>query len=137
MVDIYRGVNAKILIGGIEIGCASEASIDIDRDLEEYYEIDTPFPYALVEGAQKISGSLKHAWINIYYLALLVRNSVSPSYALNEFDLTFRANRDGTGPMIFLYNCKFNKVKINVPQDGWLDEDYSFVAKSVAIGTGT
>lgn len=137
MGTVYRGINAKISIGGIEVGCASEVSVDIDRELEEYFEIDTPFPYSLVEGTQRISGSLKHVWVNTYYLALLVRNPTSPSTILNEFALTFRANRDGSGPIIYLYNCKFNKVKVNIPQDGWLEEDYDFMALSAALGTGT
>lgn len=134
MATVYKGWNAKIFIGNLadpptwtEIGCADSVSVDITANVESYYCIGSKDPYAIVEGNREITGSLSKAWVNTYYLNLLCGGT------LGEFHLLFKAGTSSGAPMVYLYNCKFESGSIDIPQDGFLTEDYDFRAKSIAV----
>lgn len=134
---VFKGWNAKIFIrtgGGAwaEVGFADSVSLEIATNVEPYYGIGSRQPETLVEGNEEITGSLSRAWVNKDYLSLLGAGG----NALTEFDLVFQAGAT-TGasgaPWIYVYNCKFETGSVDVPQDGFLTEDYDFRAMSVDI----
>ena len=134
---IFKGWNARIYIqipGGTwqEIGTAESVSLDIDTGIEPYYEIGSRTPATLVEGNEEITGSLSRAWVNVDYLTLLGAGGV----ALREFNLCFRTGEPAgvTGPYVYVYGCKFESGSLDIPQDGFLTEDYDFRALRIAIG---
>lgn len=132
-----RGSDAKIKIGELEIGCASEVNVRINKEVEEYYSVENPL-VRLVEGAHKIEGSIRKAWVNTYYLRLLGMSEDGFSWdSSKEFTLEFRARRDIINPQtITLYNCRFTRSRISIPQSGWLEEEYDFIAKRVSTQWG-
>jgi len=122
---VYKGWNAKIYKDGVVIGKADSASVEIATNLEAFYEIGARVPTDLVAGNQEVTGSISKAWIDTNYLQL-----VTGTGSLTEFDLAFKIEN---GPVIYCYDCKFERGAVDIPQDGWLKEDYDFRAKSVAV----
>lgn len=124
-LPVYRGWNAKIYYEGVEIGYVTEVRIEIDHSVEPYFETFTRQASTLVEGPIQIMGKFRRAWVDVTYLSLLTSTE-----SLSTFDLAVKV---GTrGPTVYLYNCKFKKGTIVVPQDGFLTEDYDFIATSLA-----
>ena len=121
----YKGWNAKIYKDGLLIWHCDSASVEIATNLEAYYEIGSRVPTDLVAGNQEVTGSLSKAWVNKDYLQL-----VAGTGTLSEFDLCFEVEN---GPKIYCYDCKFERGAVDIPQDGWLKEDFDFRAKSVAV----
>jgi len=124
-MPVYKGWNAQIIKDGVVIGKADSASVEIATNLEAYYEIGSRVPTDLIAGNQEVTGSISKAWIDTNYLSL-----VTGSGSLSEFNLYFKIVN---GPTIYCYNCKFERGAVDIPQDGWLKEDYDFRAKSVAL----
>jgi len=127
-MPVYKGWNAKIYKDGVQVGYSDSASIEIATNLEAFYELGSRMPVELSEGNEEVTGSFSKAWIDKNYLAL-----VSPgNTVLTEFDLCFTL---GTGPDVYVYcyDCKFEKGALDIPQDGFLKEDYDFRAKTVTL----
>jgi len=136
---VFKGWNASIYVrvgsGAWQlVGQADSVSIEIATGVEPYYGIGQRIPETLVEGNEEITGSLSRAWVNVDYLALLGAGGV----ALTEFDLVFQAGTQaGPGPWVYVYNCKFETGTVDIPQDGFLTEDYDFRAISVHTVMGS
>lgn len=128
-MPVYKGWNAKLYKDGGQIGYADSASIEIATNLEAFYELGARVPVELTEGNEEITGSFSKAWIDKTYLSLLSPGGVT---ALTEFDLCFTL---GAGPDVYVYayKCKFERGALDIPQDGFLKEDYDFRAKTVTI----
>jgi hypothetical protein len=126
-MTVFKGWNAKIYKDGVLVGYADSASVEIASNLEAFYHIGSRHAQDLVEGNEEVTGSFSKAWIDKNYLAL-----VTATGALTEFTLCFGL---GTGPDVYVYCylCKFEKGALDIPQDGFLKEDYDFIAKSVTI----
>ena len=124
-MPVYRGWNAKIYFQGVEIGYVTEVRIEVDRSVEPYFEAFTRQASTVVEGPIQIMGRFRRAWVDVTYLSLLTSTET-----LSTFDLTVKVG--SRGPTVYLYNCKFKKGTITVPQDGFLTEDYDFFATSLA-----
>jgi len=123
---LYKGWNCKIYRSdlGVQIGYADSASVDIATNLEPYYEIGSRTPADLIAGNQEVTGSISKAWIDTNYLQLVTGTS-----SLTEFDLCFEV-----GSMkVYVYDCKFEKGSLDIPQDGFLKEDYDFRGKSIGL----
>jgi len=127
-ITVYKGWNAKIYIDGILLGNCESAKVDIATGLEPFYEIGSRTPSTLVEGNQEVTGSFSRAWINIDYLRF-----VTATGKMNDFEIVFKADEVAGAPWIYCYNCKFEKGAIDIPQDGFLMEDYDFRATSIGI----
>jgi len=127
-MPVYKGWNAKIYKDGMQVGYSDSASIEIATNLEAFYQLGSRMPVELSEGNEEVTGSFSKAWIDKNYLIL-----VSPgNTVLTEFDLCFTL---GTGPDVYVYcyDCKFEKGSLDIPQDGFLKEDYDFRAKTVTL----
>ena len=125
-MPVYKGWNAKIYKDGVQVGYADSASVEIATNLEGFYEIGSRQPTDLVEGNEEVTGSFSKAWIDTNYLSL-----VTSSGSLTEFDLAFKIGT--SGPTVYCYDCKFERGALDIPQDGFLKEDYDFRAKSIAL----
>lgn len=123
-MTIYKGWNAKLYYNGGEIGHATDIKVDIDHSLELYFEAGSRVPALSIEGPINIAGKLSRAWIDNTYLSLL-----SGTSTLTSFTISVNVN----SRYLYLYNCKFKKGSVAVPQDGILTEDYDFIALSLAI----
>jgi len=130
--QVYKGWNAVILKDGATIGFAEAASVEIATGVEPYYEIGSRTPSTIVPGNQEVAGSISRAWVNINYLAL-----VSGTGTLTHFTLCFKAKAVANAPWVYCYQCLFERGAIDVPQDGFLTEDYDFRATSVAVVDGS
>jgi len=139
---VFKGWNAKIYIrtdaGWNEVGFAESVTLEIATGVEPYYGIGSRQPATLVEGNEEITGTLTRAWVNVDYLTLLGAGGA----ALTEFDLLFKAGEvagfpASEQPWVYVYNCKFETGSLDVPQDGFLTEDYDFRAMSVHITMGS
>lgn len=151
MGKIYRGwqTKVKILYDSTEIGeamlCLSHVHIDIKTEQEPYYEIENPNVKVIVQGKQTISGTLTGIWINTAKLRLLgIPGAIAPSLGPTPkpvtapspfiwdsnlpFKLEIISAEETEAPFLELNNCKFIKVSISIPQDGWLEEDYDFIS---------
>jgi len=135
---VFKGWNAGIYIrlgagAWQKIGFAEAVSLEISTGVEPYYGIGSRQPETLVEGNEEITGSMSRAWVNIDYLALLGAGG----NALTTFDLVFKAgattSESAPAPWVYVYNCKFETGTVDVPQDGFLTEDYDFRAMSVHV----
>ena len=127
-MPVYKGWNAKIYKDNQQLGYADSASVEIATNLEAFYQLGSRMPVELSEGNEEVTGSFSKAWIDKNYLIL-----VSPgNTVLTEFDLCFTL---GTGPDVYVYcyDCKFEKGSLDIPQDGFLKEDYDFRAKTVTL----
>jgi len=124
-MPVYRGNKAKIYFEGELLGKARNVSVDIDRSLEQYYEINSRKASRILQGTALITGRLEKAWVDITYLSLL-----TGSGALSTFDLIVEVP-DAFD--LYLYDCKFSKGSITVPQDGFLKEDYEFSALTYGV----
>lgn len=122
-----KGWNAKIYKDNFQIGYADSASVEIATNLEAFYELGSRQPIDLAEGNEEVTGSISKAWIDKNYLSLVTGAGV-----LTDFDLCFTM---GTGPDVYVYayDCKFEKGSLDIPQDGFLKEDYDFRAKTIAL----
>jgi len=126
-MGVYKGWNAKLFKDGSQIGYADSASMEIATNLEAFYELGSRQPIDLTEGNEEVTGSFSRAWINKDYL-----NLVTSDGALSDFDLCFTL---GPGPNLYVYcyGCKFETGALDIPQDGFLKEDYDFRAKTVYL----
>lgn len=125
-MPVYKGWNVEIYFETTLLGYASEVRVDIDHSIEEYFPAGSRIAERLIEGPIKITGRLARAWVNVTYLSLLTSTTT-----LIDFDLKFRVGNDFT---LYLYDCKFNRGAISIPQDGILTEDYDFIALKVGVG---
>ena len=137
---VFKGWNARIFVrtgagAWQQVGQADSVSIEIATGVEPYYGIGTRIPETLVEGNEEITGSMSRAWVNVDYLALLGAGGL----ALTAFDLVFQAGvvAGVPGPWIYVYDCKFETGSLDIPQDGFLTEDYDFRAISIHTEMGT
>ena len=124
-MPVYKGWNAKIYYEGVEIGYVTEVRIEVDHSVEPYFEVFNRQASTLIEGPIQIMGRMRRAWVDITYLSLLTSTGT-----LSSFDLAVKVGSQG--PIVYLYNCKFKKGTIAIPQDGFLTEDYDFIATSLA-----
>ncbi|RLJ10173.1 MAG: hypothetical protein DRP15_00945 [Candidatus Aenigmatarchaeota archaeon] len=120
----YKGWNAKILKDGQVIGTAREVRVTVDHSLERYYIPFSRTPYEIREGQIKIDGTIRKLWVDKTYLTLLANTGT-----LTNFDLELQVNN----LHLYIYNCKFSKGEITVPQDGWITEDLDFIGSSIAV----
>ena len=126
-MPLYKGWNAIILKNDTPIGYATNLEVNIDRALETYFEIQNRKAQRIVEGSASIVGKLTKAWIDTDFLTFL-----TGSGTLDYFDLKVQVG--GTdGMQLYLYDCKFAKGNINVPQDGFLTEDYDILALTFGL----
>lgn len=131
---VFKGWNAKIFVrvgadAWQEVGQAESVTLEIATGVEPYYGIGSRQPETLVEGNEEITGTMSRAWVNVDYLTLLGAGG----NALTAFDLVFQAGATvgNVGPWVYVYDCKFETGSIDVPQDGFLTEDYDFRALSI------
>jgi hypothetical protein len=121
------------------IDCRS-VKVDYNTPVEPYYSIEDPnmyhHPVASADefGLIEISGTIEKAWVNIYYLRLLL-GGVGPTVPNFEFDMRLQASSDPDSPILYLYNCRFKKGSISIPANGWLEESYDFIAFSAGTNT--
>jgi hypothetical protein len=134
MGTVYKGWNARLFLDDLEIACAESVSVDVATNMDSYYCIGSRFAYAVVPGNFEITGSIAHAWVNIYYLALMGITSIPPGTPA-KFWMCFKASTDVGAPLVYLYNCMFEKGSLDIPQDGVLKESYDFRAESIWVGT--
>jgi hypothetical protein len=143
MTKIFKGWQAQIWMNDFNIGNAESVNVTVDQDLESYYGVDNVNPIKIIPGDMTITGSMKKAWMNVYYLSLLCKRSIDQrTFGFDggidpEFDLTFISAQPEIGyptPVIYLYNCRFTKGHVDIPQDGWLVEDYDFTARRIGLG---
>ena len=131
---IFRGWNAKIFFGDLEIGVAKSVNVDYESSIIPYYAIEDPniYPVSTVDQLDpvKISGSIKRAWLNSYYLRLLIGGSSQTLPGTFVFDLRLMAFEEEGSPVFYLYNCRFNKGSISISPDGWIEESFDFIAFS-------
>lgn len=127
---VFKGWNAKILYAGSEVGYAESASVEIATGLEPYYQIGSRQPATLIAGNEEVTGTISKAWINTNYLALVAPAAAG---ALSEFTLVFKASTASGAPWVYCYKCKFETGALDIPQDGFLTEDYDFRATTVGF----
>jgi len=127
---VYKGWNAKIYKDGLEIGLAESASVEIATNLEPFYEMGSRYAVELKEGNEEITGSISKAWIDTNYLDLLLVPEGEST--LTDFDLCFEI-AGANSICLYAYDCKFEKGSLDIPQDGFLKEDYDFRAESIAL----
>jgi len=123
-MPVYKGFQAQIYKDGVRLGYVKEVTLEIDHSLETYVEINSQYVSRLQEGPISITGRLTRAWVDVNYLALVGQDTLS------EFDLSFVVNSQFT---LYVYDCKFSKGSVNVPSDGFLMEDYDFMAKDFGV----
>lgn len=133
MGTVFKGWNARLYIDDLEIACAESVSVDVSAGLESYYCIGSRFAYSVVPGNFEITGSMTHAWVNIYYLKLLGIDTIPPGLPA-KFWMCFKASTDAGSPLVYLYNCMFEKGSLDIPTDGVLKESYDFRAESIWVG---
>ena len=132
---VYKGWNAVIYKDGVALGTVSDVSIDVDAAIETYYEAGNRNLARVIPGPIAIVGRMSKAFVNTAYLALVSEQTPDSQttgfyFILNDFTLYFRV---GASFALYAYNCSFKKASITIPQDGFLKEDYDFIAKSVAL----
>ena len=126
-MTIYKGWNAVIEKDGLTIGYVTNGDVNVDRTLEPYFEIQSRKVSRFVEGAPSITGKLSKIWIDTNLLNLLVGSGT-----LTSFDLKVKV-----GSMwVLLNDCKWAKGALQIPQDGWLEESYDFMAMGMTTGVG-
>lgn len=124
--NVFKGWKAKILINGNEIGNCDAVSLEITTGVEPYYGIGSREPVTLVEGNEEITGTMSKVWVNKTYL-----NLCTGATGLTFFDLIFKAGEAAGSPWVYVYDCKFETGSLDIPQDGFLTEDYDFRAMSI------
>lgn len=125
-MTVVKGWSAEIYIDGGKVGQAQEINVDVDSSVEFYHIANDKIPARLIDGPIKIQGTMKRAWINSSYLSLITGLT-----EMSYFDLTLKVKTPSSGAdltTLYLYDCKFNKGSVKVPQDGFLTSDMSFVA---------
>jgi len=118
-MPVLKGHRATLLYEGTEVGYVEDIRIEIDPSVEYYFPAMSREAPVEVEGPLMITGRFRRAWINVDYLSLL-----STSSSLNVFELKLYCDNFG----IIVKNCKLKKGTITIPQDGFIREDYDFVA---------
>jgi len=129
-MSVYKGWRAKIYLDGSIIGLVESVTCEVTSGVEPYYEVGSRTPAALVEGNQEITGTITKAWVNNNILSLITGTGT-----LSVFDLVFKAANVTGAPWIYIYNCKLETGAIDIPQDGFLMEDYDFRGESIAVVT--
>ena len=134
MTTVFKGWNAKLYIDDLEIACAESVTIDVNNNLDDYFCLGLRSPYCTTQGNQEITGSLDHAWVNIYYLKLLgLRFEAAEQTSLPKFMLVVKADSSVGAPIVYLYDCQFEKGSLDIPQDGVLKESYDFRAATIFV----
>lgn len=124
-MPVYRGYQAEIYKDGIKVGYVRNISVDIDEGLETYGVIDSHNVAQILEGPLSVTGKFSKAWVDTNYLQLISADT------LDEFDLKIEVA--GSYYLTLKY-CKLSKGSVHVPQDGFLTEDYEFIAKTFEVG---
>lgn len=135
-MTIKRGTQAKILLPGkmivnnvpifieeTEIGCVSEMVVEISANLETLHTVESWSAQRFIEGNLKITGTIRRAWVNLFYLNLLGITQEKGRWNEVLFDLLIKSGNN----ILYLRNCKFTSSDIRITSDGWLEEEYDFV----------
>jgi len=130
-MKIYKGHNAKIYFEKEELGFADSVTLEISSGLEAYYTIEKRSPHTLIPGPEEVTGTISRVWINLDLL-----DKVIGAEKLPRFEIVFIAENIEGAPYVVCENCVFETGIVSVPQDGFLREDYDFMAVSVIIGLG-
>lgn len=123
---VVKGWSAEIYIDGGKVGQAQEINVDVDTSVEFYHTANDKIPARLLDGPIKIQGTMKRAWVDSNYLSL-----ITGTFEMSYFDLTLKVKNPSSGAdltTLYVYDCKFSKGSVKVPQDGFLTSDMSFVA---------
>lgn len=123
-MSIYRGHQAKIYFNGTILGYVRNVTVNIERNLEEYYEFNNRKVRRIIEGVKLITGKIEKAWIDTNFLSLLGADQ------LPTFELVVKVPK---ALYLLLLNCKFSKGSVTIPQDGFLTESYEFLAESCVL----
>ena len=70
-----KGWNVKIMKDSEEIGYATSVSWDVDTGLENYYQLGSATPAAIVEGNVEITGTIERAFVDTKLLGLVMDSS--------------------------------------------------------------
>ena len=118
--------DVKIFIEETEVGCASEVSLDINVETEPLYTVESKELERQIEGNLRVTGHIRKAWVNLFYLNLLGVTEQKTNWNEVKFDLLIKPSEEATG--IFLKNCRFLSVDIRINSEGWLEEEYDFIS---------
>lgn len=129
---VYKGKDARIILGTTTLGYVESASVDIGKGAEGYYEVGSPHPVEIVQGNVEITGSISRVWMDTT-LAELV--GTVPEEVLTAFNLEFRASTDSGAPTIKIGGCKVESGSLDLSQDGFLMGDIDFIASDYTITT--
>jgi hypothetical protein len=134
---VFKGWQAKIYIHDLEIGSCKSVNVEYSSPVEPYYELENPNMVQVTSvdqfGLIDISGSITKAWMNIYYLKLLIGGVGGAQLTVPNFEFDMRlfaSPLDGNSPVLYLYQCRFKKGTINIPANGWIEESFDFIANS-------
>jgi hypothetical protein len=128
-MTVYKGWRANLYKKDngsyYEIGYCEDVTVEVNQSLLEYYTVTSHIVQELVEGPIKITGSFKKAWVDINYLSLIFSST-----ELNDFDLKVNI---GNAITLYIYDCKFAKGELSIPQDGIMKESYDFTATRIGV----
>ena len=123
-MPLYKGHNAIIKKDGSTIGYVTDIEINLDRSVEPYFSIQSRIASEFVEGVYVVNGRISKAWIDLLFLDLLQGTPELDSFELEVLLPTMK---------IKLENCKISKGSLRIPQDGFLSEEYDFIASTPSI----
>ena len=135
-MKVFKGFTAKIFMDNLEVGNCTNVTFQTTQNIEAYYGIEDTFPTWINEGTREISGTLTRPWVNIYYLSLLLGGMISVLPGKFAFTLALRSSTDDDAPLLYLYNCRFNKGHIDIPASGFLEESYDFISGNAIAQSG-
>ena len=131
---VYRGKDAQIICAGATLGYADSASVDINRNTIQIWQLGSNQPVELSEGNVEISGSIDRAFVDLTVATLVGTLGTS---SLPYFTLTFNISTlSGVGaPIVSITDCKVESITQDMSQDGTIMFNMDYVAKGYSITT--
>jgi len=125
MCEIARGWRAKIKKDGIELDSCEHVTLDLNTNLELYWEAGEGIPKLLKEKELEITGTIGRFHKDSTLLDLVI--------PLTKFDLILQRSTTPGDPVIYLYDCYLLSSRIDYEVKDFSKEEFNFIATSISL----
>lgn len=133
---MFKGFEGKILINGDVVGRVESFSVNVNNNLDRFFEVGNRVAAELKEGNFEVAGSISSGFINKAKLELAIGNdgvSMVADGRVPEFTLTGKLTNSNTGnaEAVVLKGVKVGTWSFEIGASDWIMEDIDFDAINI------
>ena len=138
--NMFKGFEGTILLNGDPVGRVETFSVDINNNLDRFFEVGSRIAAELKEGNFEVSGSINSGFINKAKLELAIGNdgiTMVKQGRIPEMTLLGKLVNSNTGKAewVTLKGVKFGTWSFEIGASDWVMENVDFDAINIQRGS--